>query len=123
MWLDAPHVQRLEAQRLSRTLEPFGALHVFCEAQKTAREARALPHSISVFGIKESASLRMERIPGVPRLRLDVGKALTRWRIGDAHGVVTSRTLNLLAGELGLTLEGLVAVRAMKPQFIRFQCL
>jgi hypothetical protein len=51
-------------------------------------------------------------------LRLDVGEAGARRRIGDADEMVARRALNLPAGKLRLALQRLIAVGTVEFEFI-----
>lgn len=58
------------------------------------------------------------RCPSLPGFRLDVSEAGARRRIRDADEVMARRAFNLPAGELRFALQRLVAMRAIKLEFI-----
>ena len=58
------------------------------------------------------------RIPSAAGFRLDLREAHARRRIGDADEMLAGRALDLPAGKLRLALQRLVAVRAVKLEFI-----
>jgi len=60
------------------------------------------------------------RVPRAPGFRLDMGKTHAGRRIRDADEDIASRALNLPAGELGLTFQGLVAVGTIELEFSCF---
>ena len=57
-------------------------------------------------------------VPSAPGFRLDLGEAHARRRIGDADEMLAGRALNLPPGKLGFALQRLVAMRAVKLEFI-----
>jgi hypothetical protein len=63
------------------------------------------------------------RRPSLALLRLDVGEAGARRRIGNADQDLAGRALNLPASELWLALQRLVAVRTIKFEFVRVHSL
>jgi hypothetical protein len=59
------------------------------------------------------------RGPGLTGFRLDVGESGACGRIGDADEMLAGRALNLTTGELRFALQRLVAVGAIKFEFVR----
>ena len=58
------------------------------------------------------------RGPGLAGFRLHLGEAGARRRIGDADEMLARGTLNLPAGELRFAFQRLVAMRAVKLEFV-----
>jgi hypothetical protein len=61
--------------------------------------------------------------PGLAGFRLDVGEAGAWRRVRNANEMVAGRTLNLPPGELWFALQRLVAVGAIKFEFVRIHNL
>ena len=65
------------------------------------------------------ARARNKRIPGPSALAWHTGETAARRRVGNIDEVITRWTLNLPAGELHLTFQVLLAMRALKFKFAR----
>ena len=57
-------------------------------------------------------------VPGAAGFRLDLGETGARRRIGNPDEMLAGRALNLPSGELRFALERLVAVGAVKLEFV-----
>ena len=58
------------------------------------------------------------RVPSAAGFRLHMREPGARRRIGDSDEVIAGGTLNLPPGKLGFALQRLVAMRAVKLEFI-----